>query len=149
MRLVLMLMTCGLLSCSSHQIDQKLLLGTWKNTELRVKMNSFKNEDSIKWLIAKAGEWEKVLKMKPIETTYFPDGTFESKYNGLDGQLLGTEKGQWQLTNDSLILRSANYNNSYKIYYIDHQLRFVSLLDWDEDGKKDDLYDGWQVKIDP
>lgn len=149
MRKLIWLLGFGLVACSSSDINEDLLIGTWKNTALSVKMNTFENQDSINWLIARRGQWEEVLKIKPIETTYFSDGTFESVYYGLDHQNLGTEKGNWDLDGDTLTLSSPQYSNSYKLELNNNELRFVSWLDWDQDGQKDDLYDGWQIKIRP
>ncbi|SMD36311.1 hypothetical protein SAMN04488029_2825 [Reichenbachiella faecimaris] len=149
MKYVLCLLGLGLVACSSADINKELLIGTWKNTALKVKMNTFQNQEATKWLTAQRGQWEAVLQIKPIETTYFSDGRFQSTYTGLDNKRLGTEEGYWKLNGDSLILSSDNYNNSYKLEWTGNELRFVAWLDWDQDGNKDDLYDGWQVKVEP
>lgn len=111
-------------------------------------MNTYKSSDTTRWLIASEGEWEKVLKIKPIETTYFEDGTFKSEYRSLENEPMGTEEGKWLLMGDSLRLFSSHYNYNYKLYLANDRIRFVALVDWDNDGKKDDLYDGWQVRVD-
>lgn len=149
MRVFIGLLALGLAACSTSDIDKELLLGTWKNTSLKVKVNTIQNQDSTSWLIARRGQWEEVLKIKPIETTYSSDGSFQSVYTSLDNQSLGTEKGRWRLKGDSLILSSDNYNHSYKLEWVENELRFTAWLDWDQDGKKDDLYSGLQMKIRP
>lgn len=149
MRNLIWLLGLGLVACTTSKVDKGLLIGTWRNTALTVKMNTFEKKDSTKWLVARKGQWEEVLQIKPIETTYFPDGSFESIYFGLDNKILGTEKGSWILKGDSLILSSPQYSNSYKLEVDKNEVRFVAWLDWDQDGQKDDLYDGWQVKIKP
>ena len=137
------------LACSANQDMEAKLVGTWKNKSIQVKMNSFENTDSVHWLIVEDNNWESVLNIKPIETTYFEDGRFESVYTDLNDVVLGVESGHWLLVNDSLILKSKHYNNSYSMKWHEDELQFTAWLDWDNDGKKDDLYNGRQVKIEP
>lgn len=49
-------------------------------------MKRLEKEDSI--LQAKEGEWEQVLKIKPIQTEFFDDDTFTSKYTNLNGEII-------------------------------------------------------------
>lgn len=144
-----LLTTLAIWACSDAGKTGDQLLGSWMNTELKVKMNTFQNQDTTRWLIAREGEWEKVLKIKPIVTTYFPDGTFRSEYKDLNDDPIGLEEGKWQLMGDTLKLSSSHYHYDYKLYMENDKIRFVALVDWDEDGKKDDLYDGWQVRVKP
>ncbi len=121
------------------------VIGIWENTSLKVTMKLEDGTDSIANI--PEGSWEKVLNIKPIRTTYYPDGTFRSEYTALDGKPMGTEEGTWRMRNDSLILNSLGYDSGYKVTFKGDKARFVSLLDWDQDGKADDLYDGWQVRL--
>lgn len=143
----LLIMTC-IYSCQdSNHLSPTDIIGTWENTTLNVEVNTISNGDSSSVLAIDVGEWEKTLNIKPISTTYWTDGTFVSVYRGLDGQEIGKEEGNWSIRNDSLILSSANYKNAYRVTIENKQARFVSYLDWDQDGLMDDLYDGWQKKI--
>jgi hypothetical protein len=36
---------------------------------------------------------------------------------------------------------------TYRVSLKDDKARFIGLLDWDQDGKADDLYDGWQKRV--
>lgn len=143
-----MLFTLWTTGCQPRQVDPKAILGSWENTALKVKMNTYQSTDTVRWLVAPEGKWEEVLKIKPIKTTYFEDGTFRSEYKNLDDQPIGTEEGKWLLSGDSLRLFSPQYNYSYKLYLANDRIRFVALVDWDNDGEADDLYDGWQVRVD-
>ena len=132
---------------SKHTLSQQLI-GTWENVSLEVKMNTINNTDSSGTLIVTPGNWEAILNIKPIKTTYRPDGTFTSQYFDLAGKAVGVEEGKWLVRNDSLILSSTGYQNTYKVTFEADKGRFVSRLDWDQDGLRDDHYDGWQKKID-
>jgi len=129
----------------AFQSPKPSLIGTWKNTSLTVTMKLDNGQDSV--LQVPEGKWEQVLKMKPIMTTFEEDGRFKSEYYGLYGNHLGTEAGTWVMRCDSLILNSSGYDNAYHVSYEGDKSRFVSLLDFDKDGKKDDLYEGWQIRV--
>ncbi len=143
-----LLIICFLIASScTYQSDlAEKLIGTWENTTLDVQTNTAQGKDTTIYLSIKQGEWEEALKIKPIVTTYLKDGSFKSEYFGLDGKPMGTEEGTWKIRNDSLVLKSGGYDNVYKVTFKGNEARFVSYLDWDQDGAADDLYDGWQVK---
>ncbi len=133
--------------CSCEPGINDRLIGTWENTRLNVQTNSAQGRDTTVYLAIEKGQWEAALNIKPIITTYLDDGSFKSEYFGLDGKPVGTEEGTWAIRNDSLVLKSGGYDNVYKVTFEGDSARFVSYLDWDQDGAADDLYDGWQKKI--
>lgn len=137
----------GIFFQDNSKLTKEDLIGKWENISLEVKMPTFANSDSTSTLVANEGEWEKVLKIKPIQTIFNEDGTFTSSYFNLDNIPIGTEKGTWLIRNDSLVLISNNYGSSYKVIIKEDKARFTSIVDWDRDGKKDDLYDGWQKRV--
>lgn len=144
-QLLIIALASGLLcSCQSNMGDK--LIGTWENTTLNVQTNTAQGQDTTINLVIENGQWEEVLGIKPIITTYLKDGSFKSEYFGPDGKPVGTEEGTWRIRNDSLVLKSGGYDNVYKVIFEGEQARFISYLDWDQDGKTDDLYDGWQKR---
>ncbi|GAB5527533.1 MAG: hypothetical protein Roseis2KO_54050 [Roseivirga sp.] len=147
MKRILTLTLISALLCSCESGIESQLIGTWENTTLNVQTNSAGGQDTTVYLTIEQGQWEAALNIKPIVTTYLEDGSFKSEYFGLDGKPVGKEEGTWKIRNDSLILKSGGYDNVYKVTFAGDSARFVSYLDWDQDGAPDDLYDGWQVKI--
>lgn len=145
-RLLTLTLICALL-CSCEPGIEDRLTGTWENTTLNVQTNSAQGRDTTVYLAIKKGQWEAALNIKPIVTNYLEDGSFTSEYFGLDGKPVGTEEGTWTIRNDSLVLNSGGYDNVYKVTFEGDSARFVSYLDWDQDGAVDDLYDGWQKKV--
>ncbi|MGL1884899.1 MAG: copper resistance protein NlpE [Reichenbachiella sp.] len=120
------------------------IVGKWTNVSLLVTMKRLEKEDSL--LEAKEGEWEKVLKIKPIVTSFNEDSTFASEYYSIDGQLFNTFYGKWWIRNDSLIMLGEEGETSYYFEISNDRVRFQSKLDWDSDGTIDH-YDAIQVKI--
>jgi hypothetical protein len=143
--LTLVLLTAFLCSCQPNLEEQ--LVGSWQNITLNVQMNTAQGQDTTTYLVVEEGQWEEILEIKPILTTFLADGTFTSEYFGLDGKPMGTEAGEWSVKKDSLIMFSEAYTGSYKVILNGNRVRFISYLDWDQDGAPDDLYDGWQERV--
>ncbi|UXP33417.1 hypothetical protein N6H18_05555 [Reichenbachiella agarivorans] len=120
--------------------------GKWMNLSLLVTMKRLNNKDSV--LLANEGEWEKILKIKPIETTFNADSTFASQYYTVDGQNFNTVYGKWWIENDSLVMLSEEGTTKYKYEIRGNRVRFKATLDWDGDGIANDEYDGVQVRMD-
>jgi len=142
---ILNLALISLIFCAC-QPSTPSLIGSWENTSLTVTMKLDNGQDSL--MLVPEGSWADVLKIKPIVTNYAEDGTFKSEYFSLEGDPIGTEAGTWKMKGDSLILNSAGYDNAYQVSFEGDNVRFTSLLDWDQDGQPDDLYDGWQKRVD-
>ena len=144
-RIFTLFLTCFLFaSCQSENFSEKLI-GTWENTSLRIDIKLPDGRDSL--MVVPEGDWEKVLGIKPIVSTFSADGTFKSEYFSLEGQPIGTESGDWEVRKDSLYLIYAGSDNAYKMSFDGDRVRFIGMIDWGQGGKADDLYDGWQKRV--
>ncbi len=131
-------------SCSSRKYEE-YLLGEWYNESLRVDIDALDGQiDSV--FLVPAGRWEEILQIKPILTTYKPDGTYESVYSRLDGSLLQKSSGEWVMRGDSLFLTSLGETTGYHFEWQNGRGLFEGYLDWDTDGNSDDFYSGVQIK---
>ncbi len=138
-----------LMACSTGEMEKEkelignseALIGTWRNVSMTI---TYQDMDSV--YNVPEGKWEEVLGIKPIITTYTRDSLFESKYYGLNDSLLFTSKGKWYFKGDSLFLESDGSTDAYNFSLQDQIGRFTSLLDWNGDGLKNELYDGFQKK---
>lgn len=140
---MLLLASSLLFSCQQSMEDR--LTGSWQNTTLDLRISIAEGKDSL--IHIEAGQWETILKIKPIVTRYTAEGTFVADYYSVAGKSMGSELGKWEIRNDSLILSSTNYHTAYKVTFDGDRARFISYLDWDQDGDPDDYYDGWQEKV--
>lgn len=140
-----------LFSCSNKKessgFSKTDIIGTWENISLTVKMKTYQNRDTTSYLQVPEGKWEEVLKIKHIRTTYTEDGKYKSVYRDLDDKVVGESEGVWTIRNDSLALETEGVEYTYSVILDNGKARFVSLMDWDQDGEEDDLYDGWQRKV--
>ncbi len=134
----------ALMACSSeNKIDY--LLGEWYNESIRVDINALEGEaDSV--FSVPAGQWENMLQIQPIVTTYKSDGTYESVYTDLEGEFLQKSNGEWELEGDSLYLTLQGQTTGYYFEWREGKGLFEGYLDWDIDGNTDDFYSGIQIK---
>ncbi len=155
---MLLIMKCStvlavvfLMGCQQKGTEQLLqpddMLGVWENVSLDIKINTFQNRDTTTFLRAPEGKWEEVLKIMPIRTAFDKNGGYTSTYRDLDGKVVGKSSGKWQIRNDSLVMEANGVEYTYRVSLKDDKARFIGLLDWDQDGKADDLYDGWQKRV--
>jgi hypothetical protein len=140
-------LACLLASCTSKPDNYELLEGEWRNVSLKLIQHTIANSSADSTLTIKNGDWDSVLQMKPIRTTFSSNGTYISRYYNLSDSLVFESGGHWHFIGDSLYLSSEEGDNSYLFQVLENnQARFVSRLDWDSDGQPDDEYDGIQQK---
>jgi len=133
---------------SSKPLDKRLF-GEWRNESMRVECATYRGSDSTVVIDVPAGQWEAKMRMQPIRTTYKADGSYVSEYRTLSDSISLRRLGNWTANGKRLILRetepdSREYVNDYSIS--GKRARFSSTLDFDSDGKTDDLYEGVQRK---
>lgn len=93
------------------------------------------------------GRWQEILGIKPIRTHYTEDKRFISRYYNLADSLVGTSKGTWRLDQDSLYWVVDGQATVYAFSREGSIGSFVGHLDWDQDGKVEELYEGMQEKL--
>lgn len=148
----LLIMLCS--SCRSDNQEEdnaqltKYMTGVWQSLSIKVIINSVDNSDSTHILKAGPKNWEERLQIKPIRTTFYEDSTFTSQYQNLKDSVIRTSKGKWYARNDSLFMETIASIYRYKIKKRrKSRATFTAQLDWDGDGKEDDIYRGKQEKI--
>ncbi len=134
-------------SCHEHSMLEYQLPGTWKNRSMNVKIQSANNTKQDNTLDVPDGQWEAIMKIRPIETTYKKDGTFSSVYKNLKDSVINTSSGEWRIVEDQLMLITSGDSTTYDVKIEDKVATFKATLDWDQDGKKDDVYLGMQEKV--
>lgn len=133
-----------LYACNSKSKDS-LILGQWYNESMQVELNALGGKSDSTFSIS-SGQWESVLNIKPILTTYTVDGGYSSRYTDLDGRVVRSTLGQWTLIGDSLFLTEEGNTTAYFFLWLEGRGSFKGFLDWDGDGQSDDLYTGIQIK---
>jgi Fe-S cluster assembly iron-binding protein IscA len=149
------------LSCNNNtkvQVDEKAasmtkqLTGEWNNLSIRIDMQSKGNSDSNEVFAIERAEWEEKLKIKPIRTFFRADSTWNSAHYNLKDSLVYNPSGKWWVEADKLTMLQDTPSPDTTIYTVilkGDTASFQCLLDWDNDGKKDDKYFGKQIKKTP
>jgi hypothetical protein len=149
-RIILVLATLIIISCNNEKVKREQMFGEWNNLSIRVDIETKMNTDSNEVLTVEQAEWEQRLKIKPIRTYLRADSTWNSAHYNLNDSLIYNPSGKWWIDNDSLIMVQTFPSidtSSYLIKLSKDTASFTSRLDWDMDGKKDDLYVGRQFKV--
>ena len=116
------------------------ILGEWRNLSMIVRM-----PDST--VNVPEGQWESVLGIKPIRTTFNENGSFISEYRTLEDSVFMTSNGTWQIEGDTLAMIERDNENKYYLSIDGDTAIFRGYLDWDQDGLPDDHYAGKQIRF--
>ncbi|MGZ3885104.1 MAG: hypothetical protein ACXVPQ_07670 [Bacteroidia bacterium] len=128
---------------------RRQLIGEWRNVTLHVDVITANGTDKNTVWESNEGNWEERLHIKPIRTFFKDDNTFYSEYYNLKDSLIYRPTGKWDLKGNKLTfyyLKPKADTLYFTLSITNGIATFKGKLDWDEDGKKDDLYAGTQRK---
>ncbi len=126
------------------------LIGKWEQVSATVETDALGKGKQGQIIEVDGLNWDEQMHVNTIRTFFKEDHTYMMEFRNAQDSLVNVQEGHWELTGDSLFLdqtrpKWASYE--YKLS-LDHQkVELQSILDWDGDGQKDDLYSGVQKKI--
>jgi len=146
------LFACNESSNTKKETDSsvKQLIGEWNNLSMKIEIQSKNNSDSNEVFEVNRPEWEKTLKIKPIQSFFKEDSSWNSAHYNLKDSLVYNPSGKWWIENNKLVMLQQLPFGDTTIYSFDIKkdtATFECMLDWDMDGKKDDNYSGKQIKV--
>lgn len=158
--IILLLTVIGFWSCMSSNESGKIALpiaGVWLNTYMKVEMKTYKGTDSTKIMEVNEESWENTMGIRPIETHFNENGTYNSIHRNLHDSIIYNPAGKWFVKGDSLFMndtfpeKGIGYKYRFVITTKDNEtvVEFWGHEDFDQDGRKDDLYYGRQRKAGP
>lgn len=133
-----------ILLLASFSIYSQNIIGTWINTELKVDY-----EDKEDLLISEEN-WEEKLKIKPIRTTFYPNGKYRSIYRDINDSVVRKVEGRWEIEADSIYLIQMKPEISIEKYAYKIEgniIKFSAVMDFDQDGIVTDKYYGKQKRV--
>lgn len=147
----------GLFACanlSKNNVAAGQLTGVWFNTYMKVDMYSYRGSDSLKSMEVTEKNWEEKLQIRPIETHFNENGTYNSIHRNLKDSIVYNPAGYWSVKGDSLFMRDTfpqvgpRYHYKFAISSEGKttQAEFWGVEDFDQDGSTDDTYYGKQRK---
>ena len=144
-----------LFSCKQHEVVEETIttqdvhassgvdtamVGHWYANTLDVQYDFA--TDSLQQELVVLEDFPEVLGIANVLAIYKEDGSFSSTYIGLKGEDLYTEEGRWYAEGDSLyiIYSPADQLDTFAYHFwVDGKVGvFKSIIDWDQDGRKDD-----------
>lgn len=142
-KLLLVTFLLALTACTSPK-NKNLIIGEWTNESMKVFIDHGTSEEQV--FDVPKGKWEEILLIQPILTSYTSDGKYNSVYKDLEGKVINTSNGFWEVKGDSLYLTENGVETAYHFNWMQGRAEFKGYLDWDSDGVADDLYTGVQIK---
>lgn len=114
--------------------------GRWETIELRTEVNSFEGRDTSYVEVISEGDWLRIFAMKPVRTTFHPDGTFLREHEMRTGEIIDRVEGRWGIYRDSILMSSPRETQRFGVSFENDKLVLQSRLDLDGDGRADDHY---------
>lgn len=135
---------------SGSQIIRQLP-GEWRDFSIKITMNSFGNKDTTRVFEVNEANWEQRMKMRPVKTVFFGDGTYFTEHRDLNDSVVYLPFGTWKVTGDTISMQDTMPQRGqmyrYRITIKDGIAEYSGLQDCDGDGKADDNFLGLQRKI--
>ena len=124
------------------------IIGKWINSTIDVDLETYNNSDTSFHVAINEDNWEIKMNIKPVETFLREDGTFQNNYLDTLGNIFHSNSGIWYLDGDSLFLEDENDEiYSFRVIVKGDVMEMHTVVDYDDDGKKDDQYFGTYKKI--
>jgi len=119
------------------------LVGMWQAYDIIVGIDTIHNSGNSALLEVNNNDWRDKLKLRPIQTIFNANNTYVSAYCTDEGRLIRVTSGKWDMKKNQLNIHQLFPNDKEMNYRIElsagvAQLR--SKLDFDGDGKSDDMY---------
>ncbi len=121
---------------------QNSLVGMWQMNSLLVGIDTIYNSETSVILQIAQDEWKEKLKLQPIQTLFSPNKTYISAYCTSEGKIIRFTTGRWNVEKNQLKIHQLFPNDqqmNYRIDLSDGCAELRSKLDFDGDGKSDDL----------
>jgi hypothetical protein len=123
------------------------LAGTWQTVQLNVAVNSAEGQDSFRAEQLTEVIWERQFNMEPPIYYFQPDQKYRRVHRDLSGNVVDESRGIWNTFGDTLMLIEPDATYQYVVKAGDGRATFRTLLDWDEDGAEDDVFQSLQRRI--
>lgn len=126
---------------------QSTLQGTWQTVQINVAVNSADGLDSFRSEQLSEGLWEREFNMQPPVYYFQPDQKFRRLHRTTAGEVASESRGIWNTFGDTLMLIEEEATYQYIVKYGNGRATFRTVLDWDDDGEADDVFQSLQRQI--
>jgi hypothetical protein len=130
-------------SAASGTALKNSLVGMWQMNSLVIGFDTIHNTQTSCVLQIGADEWNEKLKLQPIQTLFSPNKTYISAYCTDEGKIIRFTTGKWEVEKNQLKIHQlfpSDKQMNYRIDVSDGCAQLRSKMDFDEDGKSDDLF---------
>ncbi len=128
--------------------QENAIVGNWKNLTINVDLETYNNSDTSFRVSITEDNWKLKMNIDPIVTEIYDDGTFLTNYRDTLSNIFHQNKGTWYIDGDSLYLEDQSGELfPYQVYINGNRMEMKTMVDYDEDGKKDDFYQGEYIRV--
>ena len=136
--------------CAEPKVHDPVVVGTWESSFVFIESADVPETDP-RWeyFVATPNNWERVMGIKPVRTTYVADGTFSAKYRNLQDSVFVTATGTWHTAGDSLYFfqwAPDTFSATYQYTVSQDTLKFNGVVDWERDGIRNDKVSMSQIR---
>ena len=115
----------------------------WQMNSLVVGIDTIQNSETSCVLQIGKEDWNEKLKLQPIQTLFSPNKTYISAYCTDEGKIIRFTTGRWEMEKNQLKIHQLfpiEKQMNYRIDLSDGSAQLRSHLDFDGDGKTDDMF---------
>ena len=126
----------------------KDIVGEWRNVYLKLVVNNKSKPTTT--ILVDSTNWETKLGIKPIHTTFSPNGTYHSEYYNLKDSIIKKSAGNWSIKGDSITMAQQTPSKTIYTYLVsisNGYATFHGIIDFDGEGVLNDDYYGIQKKF--
>ena len=119
------------------------IVGYWKSDALVVMIDTIHNSETSVVLNVTKDEWVEKTNLQPIQTIFNKNKTYVSAYASADGKIIRMTAGKWEAGKNQLRIHQLFPSDKQMNYRIDLNDGFAELrsrMDFDGDGKNDDVF---------
>ncbi len=129
-------------------VQEQAIIGKWINSTIEVDLRTYNNSDTSFRVSINEDNWKLKMNIKPVETTLRENGTFLNNYLDTLGIVFHSNSGIWYLDGDSLFLEEESGEvYSFEVIVNGDVMEMHTIVDYDEDGEKDDNYFGTYKRV--
>ena len=114
----------------------------WQMNSLVIGVDTIHNSETSAVLEITPDNWKEKLKLQPIQTLFSPNKTYISAYCSEEGKIIRFTTGRWEVEKNQLKIHQlfpSDKQMNYRIDLSDGCAQLRSKLDFDRDGKSDDM----------
>ena len=127
----------------------KKVVGRWILQKQTSVVNALEEGAEKDTIVVLEDKQYRELSLKPAEIEYGPEGAYLLVFKDYADQIKLRKPGLWMFNHDTLVYMQmdSTVENKYAAVLTDTTMTLKGFIDYDDDGKTDDAYEGFYRKL--